>query len=137
MLWYYGIMGLFGLLVMLGYKNRFSITTKKINRYFLRKKPHYDAGEVSVPSNCHIIISFMFIWLLVQAILPVRHWFFQDDVLWTEEGHGLSWRMMLRSKAGLIQYKAVDKASPQDTIYVQNSRYLSPKQQRALPAKPD
>ena len=115
----------------------FFFPAKKINRYFLWKKPYYSAGEIKVPPHRHLIIGFMSVWLLVQAALPVRHWFFKDDVLWTEEGHRLSWRMMLRSKSGKIQYKVVDKARPQDTIFVQHSRYLSTKQQRALPAKPD
>jgi hypothetical protein len=115
----------------------FFFPTKTINRYFLWKKPYYSAGEIEVPPQRNMIIGFMSVWLLVQAALPVRHWFFKDDVLWTEEGHRLSWRMMLRSKAGLIQYKVVDKARPQDTIYVEHTRYLSPKQQRALPTKPD
>ncbi|WP_316930169.1 HTTM domain-containing protein [Leeuwenhoekiella sp. MAR_2009_132] len=36
----------------------------------------------------------------MQLELPLRHWIIKDDVLWTEEGHRLSWRMMLRSKGG-------------------------------------
>jgi len=115
----------------------FFFSTENINRYFLWKKPHYSAAEVEVPKNRNLIIGFMAIWLLVQAALPVRHWFFKDDVLWTEEGHRLSWRMMLRSKSGHIRYKVVDKAKPSDTTYVQIKKYLSSKQQRALASKPD
>lgn len=115
----------------------FFFSTKNINRHFLWKKPHYSKGEIIVPPHRNLIVGFMFVWLLVQAVLPVRHWFIKDDVLWTEEGHRLSWRMMLRSKSGRIQYKVVDKAMPQDTIFVQHSKYLTRKQQRALPAKPD
>lgn len=115
----------------------FFFPTAKINRYLLREKPHYSAGEVIIPRSRNLILAFLSVWLLVQAVLPVRHWFIQDDVLWTEEGHRLSWRMMLRSKAGKIQYKVVDNEKPQDTIFIQNSRYLSSKQMRALPSKPD
>jgi vitamin K-dependent gamma-carboxylase len=115
----------------------FFFPTEKINRYFLWKKPHYSAGEIKVPPYRNLIISFFSVWLLVQVALPVRHWFIEDDVLWTEEGHRLSWRMMLRSKSGVIQYKVVDRERPQDTIFIQNSKYLSPKQMRALPSKPD
>lgn len=115
----------------------FFFPTKKINQYFLWKTPHYSANEIKIPRSRNLIIGFLSIWLLIQVALPVRHWFFQDDVLWTEEGHRLSWRMMLRSKTGMIQYKVVDKAKPQDTIFIQNSDYLSSKQMRALPSKPD
>ena len=75
--------------------------------------------------------------LLVQFLLPLRHWILKDDVLWTEEGHRLSWRMMLRSKAGHFQYKIVDKENPQDTIFLEHKNYLTAKQIRALGSKPD
>jgi vitamin K-dependent gamma-carboxylase len=58
-------------------------------------------------------------------------------VLWTEEGHRLSWRMMLRAKSGIIKFKVVDKANRQDTIFVNQTKYLSAKQLRAMPSKPD
>ncbi len=115
----------------------FFFPAEKINKYFLWKKPFYDAHEIRVLSYRKPLLSALGLWFLVQLALPWRHWFFQDDVLWTEEGHRLSWRMMLRSKNGKIQYKVVDKAHPGDTLFVQNSKYLSPKQSFALPSKPD
>jgi hypothetical protein len=115
----------------------FFFPPEKINGLFLWKKPYYSGNEVEVPEYKTPLLIFFSIWFLVQLALPVRHWFFKDDVLWTEEGHRLSWRMMLRSKSGRIQFKVVDKARPQDTILVQTSKYLSPKQQRAVSTKPD
>jgi hypothetical protein len=38
------------------------------------------------------------LWLAVQALIPLRHWFYPGPVNWTEEGHYFSWRMMLRDK---------------------------------------
>ena len=115
----------------------FFFPTEKINRLFLPKKPHYSGNEVQVPQYKTPFLIFLGIWFVLQLVLPARHWFFKDDVLWTEEGHRLSWRMMLRSKAGMTHFKVVDKAKPRDTIIIQNSLYLSPKQQRALSSKPD
>lgn len=45
-------------------------------------------------------IGFLIIatYFIIQIALPLRHWFIQDNVLWTEEGHRLAWRMMLRTK---------------------------------------
>ncbi|TVR81218.1 MAG: HTTM domain-containing protein [Saprospirales bacterium] len=43
-------------------------------------------------------------FLTAMLILPVRHHFIPDDVLWTEAGHRLSWRMMLRTKAGIATF---------------------------------
>ncbi|TVR89248.1 MAG: HTTM domain-containing protein [Saprospirales bacterium] len=40
----------------------------------------------------------------LMLVLPVRHHFIPDDVLWTEAGHRLSWRMMLRTKSGIAHF---------------------------------
>lgn len=37
-------------------------------------------------------------WLLVQAIVPLRHWVIAGDVSWTEEGAWFSWRMKAHHK---------------------------------------
>lgn len=46
-------------------------------------------------------------FLVLMLILPVRHHFIPGDVLWTEAGHRLSWRMMLRTKSGIATFKVV------------------------------
>ncbi|MEO2129575.1 MAG: HTTM domain-containing protein [Christiangramia sp.] len=115
----------------------FFFPVEKVNKVFLRgKKPFYDGDEVIVPSHKNFLLAFFGIWFTVQVCLPLRHWFFQDDVLWTEEGHRLSWRMMLRGKSGRVTFKVVEKGT-QDTIIVDKDEYLSRKQLRAIPSKPD
>ena len=115
----------------------FFFPTEKINYYFLSRKPHYSKNEIRISPFRKPIIFFLSLWFIIQIGLPLRHWFFQDDVLWTEEGHRLSWRMMLRSKSGKINFKVVDKSLRNDTITVRTSNHLSPKQMRAVPTKPD
>lgn len=61
---------------------------------------------------------------------------YKDNVLWTEEGHRMSWRMMLRSKYGRVTYKVVDKDTKEKEI-VKLADYLSPKQQLHAATKPD
>ncbi len=115
----------------------FFFPSEKINKWFLfRRKPYYNAGEVIVPAYSKPLIGVFAVWFVIQLALPLRHWFFKDNVLWTEEGHRLSWRMMLRSKSGRSTFKVVEKGST-DTIYVKKSRYLSKKQLRAINSKPD
>jgi len=115
----------------------FFFPTEKINRFFLRnKKQHYDAGEIIIPSYRNFLIGAMSVWFVIQICLPLRHWFFQDDVLWTEEGHRLSWRMMLRGKTGRIAFKVVEKGT-RDTTFIDKKKYLSRKQMRAINTKPD
>ena len=115
----------------------FFFPSETINKIFLRgKKKVYTGNEINVPSWNKIFVGALAVWFAIQVALPLRHWFFQDDVLWTEEGHRLSWRMMLRGKGGRITFKVVEKGTS-DTIIVQKEDYLSPKQLRAIPSKPD
>ena len=115
----------------------FFFPSEKINRIFLWKKPYYSDKEIKIPAYRKPLLVFLSLWFIIQLLLPVRHWFIQDDVLWTEEGHRLSWRMMLRSKSGIIKFKVVDQQYPQDTILIKTNEYLSDKQLRAMPTKPD
>ncbi|MDX1762556.1 MAG: HTTM domain-containing protein, partial [Christiangramia sp.] len=115
----------------------FFFPTEKVNKFFLRnRKEHYDKGEIIIPPYRNILIGAMSVWFVIQISLPLRHWFFKDDVLWTEEGHRLSWRMMLRGKSGRVSFKVVEKGTT-DTIIVDKKDYLSRKQMRAITSKPD
>ena len=106
-----------------------------INRRFLKSKPFYDKDEILVPKHQQFLKSFIFIWLVIQFLLPLRHWFIKGDVLWTEEGHRMSWRMMLRTKTSSTTIKIVNTANGM-TNYVKKSDYLTNKQQGML-SKPD
>jgi len=57
-------------------------------------------------------------------------------VLWTEEGHRMSWRMMLRSRGGAGQFKVVNKTSGV-TSHVKLEEHLSKKQKRRIMGYPD
>ena len=87
-----------------------------IRNIFLKKKTLYIKNEVIIPNYKKTLWVVGSIFFLIQLILPVRHWFIKDDVLWTEEGHRMSWRMMLRTKSGYIKYKVVDKKTKTITV---------------------
>ena len=81
-------------------------------------------------------VAFLSIWLLIQVALPIRHHFIEGNVLWTEEGHRLSWRMMLRSKSGSNTFFVVNK-STQKRTRIKLKDYLTRKQIRSMGGKPD
>ncbi len=114
----------------------FFFDTKIIHSIFLRKKPLYTENEIITPNYAKILKPVLALYFIIQIILPIRHWFIPGDVLRTEEGHRLSWRMMLRTKSGKIRYKVVDKKTD-STIYVYKNKYVSKKQRRLLATKPD
>lgn len=115
---------------------------KTIHRIFLKKwKDFYNEQEtLSTPvftntwSGIGIVVAT--IYLVIQALLPLRQHTMQDSVLWTEEGHRLSWRMMLRTKQGSVSFSVVDKETNKKT-FVKLTNYLTPKQRRNLGSKPD
>ncbi len=59
----------------------------------------------------------VYVYIIMQLVLPIRHLFIKGNVAWTEEGHRLSWRMMLRSKSGVGLFKVVDRTND-STWYV-------------------
>ncbi len=115
----------------------FFFEPKTVHKIFLsRWKPFYDKAEVIVPKYKSLAIAVVSTYLIVQIALPLRHWALPDDVLWTEEGHRLSWRMMLRSKSGSLLMFTQDKSTGKRQIVVL-SDYLTTKQLRNIRTKPD
>lgn len=114
----------------------FFFEPKIIRNLFLKKKESYQSDEIFVPKFNILLISLFSIYFLIHIALPLRHHFFESNVLWTEEGHRLSWRMMLRAKSGSVSYRVIDEATNQQ-IKIKLDDYLSKKQQRSASTKPD
>ncbi len=107
----------------------------KIRRIFFKKKPvvtdHTPTYERSG------IFKYIFIpYLIIQILLPLRHYAIKGDVLWTEEGHRLSWRMMLRFRDGTIKFRIIDKKTGQQLFYNPH-KDLTRKQYNTMAVKPD
>lgn len=114
----------------------FFFEPKTIQKLFLKKKTFYNANEVIIPNYKGPLVAFSSIYFLIQICLPLRHHFIEDNVLWTEEGHRLSWRMMLRIKSGYSIYRVENKDTGVKT-YIKLQDYLTKKQQRLATSKPD
>ena len=114
----------------------FFFEPQTIRNLFLKTKKFIPDTKIVVPKSKNIILSVLGIYFLIQLLLPLRHHLFPDDVLWTEEGHRLSWRMMLRSRAGRITYKVVNTQS-KDTTIINLNEYLTHKQERRVECYPD
>ncbi|SIT06810.1 Vitamin K-dependent gamma-carboxylase [Zobellia uliginosa] len=114
----------------------FFFEPETIRRIFFKKKPPYLLQKIEVPSFRNTVYILGGLYFLVQLALPIRHHFIKDDVLWTEEGHRLSWRMMLRSRSGSIKFQVVDKENGEKTT-INTKDYLTKKQQRRIGGYPD
>jgi len=114
----------------------FFFEPKTIRNIFLKKKALYTEAEVITPNYNRPLIAIASIYFIIQMALPLRQHFIEDNVLWTEEGHRLSWRMMLRSKRGYATYKVMDKKT-KTTQTINLDHYLSRKQKNIACTKPD
>ena len=108
-----------------------------IRRIFLRKKSRLENENLSQNLYGKRIVYFLMIpYLIIQIALPLRHHFIEGDVLWTEEGHRLSWRMMLRERNGYITIQIKDLKTGSVSIY-NYRKNLTNKQAQNLATKPD
>lgn len=114
----------------------FFFSPETLIKRFLPKKPLYTSAELIRPAHYWLITLSLGIFLLIQAALPLRHHFFTDDVLWTEEGHRLSWRMMLRIRKGILTVWVEDKQTGKRERYNYGAM-LTDKQTRNVQTKPD
>lgn len=89
------------------------------------------------PFTWNIYVKYLLIiYFIFQILLPLRHWLIKGDVLWTDEGHRLSWRMMLRQRSGDLQYKIIDKKTNTEIAY-DYTQMISKKQYRFVTSHPD
>ena len=110
------------------------LSGETLRRIFFRKsKPPIPDGTRPMPMLAFgIFIGFF----LVNIMLPLRHHLYQGDVHWTEEGHRLSWQMMLRSKSGTPIFYVENKETGNRTS-VDLHDYLSAGQKSDVGVKPD
>lgn len=76
------------------------------------------------------------LWVVFQMIFPLRAFFYQGDVLWSEQGMRYSWRVMVREKMGSITYR-VHRPHDGRVWEVNPLRYLEPRQLSELSGQPD
>ncbi len=114
----------------------FFFDAKTVRNIFLKKKELYVGNFIETHNYQNVLKIGFAIYFIIQIALPLRHYFIEDKVIWTEEGHRLSWRMMLRAKSGSIHFRVVDNATNR-VIPIKLDDYLTKKQQRGLKTKPD
>ena len=114
----------------------FFFEPETIRKIFFKKRPKFEKPHMIVPSYKSLFLIGAGAYFLIQLLLPIRHHLIEGDVLWTEEGHRMSWRMMLRSRSGTIQFQIKNKKTGElQTIRL--SDYLTKKQRRRISSYPD
>uniref|UniRef100_UPI00404A478D HTTM domain-containing protein n=1 Tax=Flavobacterium sp. TaxID=239 RepID=UPI00404A478D len=107
---------------------------EKIRRIFF-KRESFAINEPNYSSK-NLLFYLFLPMLIIQSVLPLRHHFIKGDVLWTEEGHRLSWRMMLRERSGYIRINIKDNQTNTTEVY-NYRKNLTNKQASRLAVNPD
>ena len=75
-------------------------------------------------------------YLVVQVLIPLRHWLYPGQVNWTEEGHNFSWHMKLRVKSGVVMFQARDLDTG-ETWEIDPAHELTSRQARKMTTRPE
>ncbi len=95
-----------------------------------------DTTTPSARATTRWVVPLLAVFFAVQVLLPFRSLLYPGDVLWTEEGFRLSWRVMLVDKAGSATFHVRDSASGR-TWTVFPRQYLTRLQERQMAFQPD
>ena len=82
-------------------------------------------------------ISLMSLFLLLNALIPHRHYLIDNDVNWTEKGHRFSWRLMTRTKLGSHSRFIVTDEISGEVWNVNPRKYLTGRQYRKMSGETD
>lgn len=80
--------------------------------------------------------SILGIYFLIQAILPLRHYFYQGNFFWTEQGFRFAWHVMIIEKTGMTEFIVKDIDSGKQWN-VSPREYLTPLQEKMMSTQAD
>lgn len=112
----------------IGY-NRF---TKPQKRYM---KPH-KVRDFLQKFHKPILYPLLILFFIIQLLLPLRHFLYKGNLLWTEEGYRFSWRVMLVEKSGQAIFKIKDPKTGRQSEII-NGYYLTQYQEKQMCIQPD
>lgn len=90
----------------------------------------------SLPPRSAAPLAALALYALVQLLMPLRHWLYPGDVLWTEQGYRFAWNVMLIEKTGAARFRVQDRATHR-TRTVLPSSLLTRAQTKAMATQPD
>jgi len=109
--WFYSI----GVFPLLGIASAVIFFDPALPRRLLNKIMHFTPFKFSWPKKKSTpvryrkwITAFIFIYLIIQIFMPLRHWLYEGNVSWTEEGHNFAWHMKLRAKHAQVKITFTD-----------------------------
>ncbi|MDO6800951.1 HTTM domain-containing protein [Wenyingzhuangia sp. 1_MG-2023] len=111
----------------------FFFDAKKIQKIFLPRKEYFNTQASGFVNKR--ITGLLLLYIMLQLFLPLRQYFIEGNTFWTEEGHKMSWRMMLRTARGNTRFRIEDVTN--NKTYIHHPKILSQKQKHLVNTQPD
>jgi hypothetical protein len=105
-------------------------------RWGVRANPPPVAGPDPVRPISRGAVAGLGLYAALSILVPLRHWAYPGDVLWTEEGMRFAWKVMVREKNGALTYRVRDPRSGR-TWSVSPQDYLDWRQTQEMSGQPD
>jgi hypothetical protein len=94
------------------------------------------ASNRSLPAPSRLTLAALGAYFAVQVAMPLRHFAYPGNLLWTEQGFRFSWNVMLMEKDGSVDFRVVEPASGR-TFHVSPRDYFTPYQTAMMSPQPD
>jgi len=89
---------------------------------------------LETPRSAPVPWATLIVIAIVQLALPLRQHFYKGNVLWHEQGYRFAWNVMLMEKMGAAEFTV---RNADTRILVDNRRYLTRAQEKAMATQPD
>ncbi len=95
------------------------------------------APPQAVPSagRARALAAALAVYAFIQLAMPLRHWLYDGDVLWGEQGMRWSWKVLVREKNGAVTYYVTLPDGRRQIVSPR--RYLTDLQEREMSSQPD
>ena len=79
--------------------------------------------------------TFLILFISTQLLLPIRHFLYNGNLFWNEQGFRFSWRVMLIEKVGYSQFYIHDQKGRRKLM--NNKKFLTGQQEKMMATQPD
>ncbi|MEM7548354.1 MAG: HTTM domain-containing protein [Bacteroidota bacterium] len=115
----------------------FFFKPETVGRIFFKRNAQSLQRHAKPGGKINPLVYYLFIAFFISHILlPVRYHMYPGNVHWTEEGHRLAWKMMLRTKSGYFRLQIVNPQDKSETV-INPRDYVSRNQYRKMSTRPD
>ncbi|MBA2623024.1 MAG: HTTM domain-containing protein [Chthoniobacterales bacterium] len=94
------------------------------------------ASARALPRHATVVLSLLGVYVLLQLLVPLRHFLYPGRVDWTSEGHRFSWRMKLVDRQARARFYVIDENVGREA-QVNPRTYLRSVQANKMAATPD